>query len=54
MRKSLLILALLLASCGGDGAGPSQCVHHVPDISNLKLTPDWSDPLKLDKEAECG
>jgi len=40
MRKSLFILALLLASCGGDGAGPSQPIQHVPGIADLKLTPN--------------
>ena len=39
MRKSLLILALLLAGCGGDGTGPPLPVEHVPEISNLKLEP---------------
>jgi hypothetical protein len=42
MRKSIFILALLLAGCGGDGdgAGPPPAVQHAPVISNLKLTPE--------------
>ena len=48
MRKSLFVLALLLAACGGDGNGPVPNdgggvvppVQHVPEISNLTLMPD--------------
>jgi len=42
MRKSIFILALLLAGCGGDGdgAGPPPAVQHAPVISNLKLSPE--------------
>lgn len=41
MRKSVFVLALLLAGCGGDGdgAGPPPAVEHAPVISNLKLSP---------------
>lgn len=47
MRKSLFILALLLAACGNDGnnfqppdgGGVVPPVQHVPEISNLKLSP---------------
>ena len=42
MRKSIFILALLLAGCGGDGDGarPPPAVQHAPVISNLKLSPE--------------
>jgi len=48
MRRSLFILALLLAACGGDGNGPAPpdggggvpVIQHVPVISNLTLMPD--------------
>lgn len=42
MRKSVFILALLLAGCGGDGdgVGPPPAVQHAPVISNLKLSPE--------------
>jgi hypothetical protein len=41
MRKSIFILALLLAGCGGDGdgAGPPPAVQHAPVISSLRLLP---------------
>ena len=48
MRKSLFVLALLLAACGGDGSGPAPNdgggvvppVQHVPQISELTLSPN--------------
>jgi len=42
MRKSVFILALLLAGCGGDGdgGGPTPAVQHAPVISSLKLSPE--------------
>lgn len=42
MRKSVFILALLLAGCGGDGDGarPPPAVQHAPVISNMKLSPE--------------
>ena len=42
MRKSVFILALLLACCGsdGDGAGAPPAVERAPLIANLKLLPE--------------
>ena len=42
MRKSIFVLALLLAGCGGDGdgSGPPPADQHAPVISNLKLSPE--------------
>ena len=43
MRRLLFVLALVLAACGGNGDGveaTSEPVQHVPDISNLKLSPN--------------
>ena len=42
MRKSISILAPLLAGCGsdGDGAGAPPAVEHAPVIANLKLSPE--------------
>ena len=42
MRKSIFILALLIAGCGGDGDGtkPPPAAEHAPVISSLKLSPD--------------
>ena len=43
MRRLLILLALALAACGGNGDGLTtmlEPVQHVPDISNLTLSPD--------------
>lgn len=43
MRKFLVLLALAVAACGGNGSGPtagSESVQHVPEISSLKISPD--------------
>lgn len=43
MRKFLFYLALLLVACGGGGGGPGTgpaVIHHVPEISNLALSPN--------------
>ena len=42
MRKSISILAPLLAGCGsdGDGAGAPPAVERAPLIANLKLLPE--------------
>ena len=42
MRKSIFVLALLLAGCGddGDGGRPPPAVQHAPVISSLKLSPE--------------
>ena len=51
MRRSLFILALLLAGCGGDGTGPTAPVQHVPEISNLKLAPSSVEYMTGDGQA---
>jgi PBP1b-binding outer membrane lipoprotein LpoB len=51
MRRSLIILALLLAGCGGDGTGPTAPVQHVPEISNLKLAPSSVEYMTGDGQA---
>lgn len=47
MRKSIFLLALLVAGCGGDGTGPAAIApapaQHAPIISNLKLSPSSID-----------
>ena len=42
MRKSIFVLALLLAGCSddGDGGGAPPAVQHAPVISSLKLSPE--------------
>ncbi len=43
MRKILLLLSFVVAACGGNGDTPrmvSQPVLHVPEISNLRISPD--------------
>jgi len=42
MRRLLILLTLALAACGGNGDGLTnmlEAVQHVPDISNLTLSP---------------
>ena len=43
MRKLLFLLTLILAACGGNGDGSKtgpEPVQHVPEMSNLQLSPD--------------
>jgi len=43
MRKFLVLLALAVAACGGNGSGPTgapEPVQHVPEISGLKISRD--------------
>ena len=43
MRKILFLLVLVVAACDGNGDAPtiaSQSVRHVPEISNLTISPD--------------
>ena len=53
MRRTLFILALLLAGCGGhgDGTGPAVPVQHAPAISNLKLAPSSVEYMTGDGQA---
>ena len=48
MRTCLLLITILLISCGGDGGSNTPTVQHVPDITGVVLTPNQAMALDGD------